>query len=150
MSATVSLWYPAKDFVSPNIIRWISVQTESFIKRVLIRTLNVFLKKKMSFSFIELVTKEKKDLWQQDERYRIIGHIRCRPKNLAIHLNGNTESFVENCSMSSCCQIKWKFYSRKPLAKYQLNKRKYFGFCIQYHLQFRKRTTNINIFFYSL
>ena len=100
----------------------------------------------MSFSFIELVTKEKKDLWQQDERYRIIGHIRCRPKNLAIHLNGNTESFVENCSMSSCCQIKWKFYSRKPVAKYQLNKRKYFRFCINYHLQFRNRTC---IFLYA-
>ena len=50
-------------------------------------------KKKTTFSYKKVVTKVKKDLRQQDERYRIIGHIRCRTKkNLAIHSNGNMES----------------------------------------------------------
>ena len=87
------LMVPSKRFCVPKYNK-MNISTNWKIHKARLDTYIkcIFWKRRCRFSFIELVTKEKKDLWQQDERYRIIGHIRCRPKNLAIYWNSNTES----------------------------------------------------------
>ena len=97
----------------------------------------IFLKKRRCRRFLQNLSQKKRKIFDsRTKRYRIIGHIRCRPKNLAIYFKRQYWKLLLRRTVPCLHVVRLNrtFTQESPLASYQYNNRKSFQFTQSYKL----------------